>query len=328
MGLLMGLGLVLAAGITVLETGFLRLTYQDIQQVPDRVRVSQWYKLILQQDQVLGALRLAYGLFALVTVVGANVYLLPQNGVGIFALNVALCGLALVVLTRLVPQTYVLRQNTDFALGMTLMIRIVYMLFKFPAICVNGVATLLTAPFKHHFIYRPSMVMTADYAALVHRAEESVRQDDPAARSRVAMQHRLEEYAHVNVGHVMTPLEEIEAIDGDQPIEEMVDLVMESGAKRMILYQDNPDNIVGILHTNLFAKAVALAGGDLNAVDVMSAVSEPYLVSPNVQVIEQIRQFRQNRQNYALVRHRDGDILGGVSLNRLLQQVAHILDAE
>lgn len=327
-GFAIGFLLVFAAFVTILDTAFRRVSFRRIQEITDTKRLKLWQALLARQDHVLSALYVAYGLAVLLASSGFAWFFLPRDGLGIALALMMVFSFVLVVLTRILPQAYAQKQDPLFALEGGLAIRLVSLLFYVPAAALNMAGTALAALWKNHFVRRSALVMTADMATLAERSEEAGRALDPLSMQQQAMRRRLEHYSAVTLGEVMVPLDQMEAVDGSLPIEELVRVVLDSGAGRMVLYQDHPENIVGILHTTLFAKAVALAGGDLNAVDVMSAVSEPFYVSPQVPVYDQISQFRQQRRNYALVRNREGVVIGGVSLNRLLKQLAQVLDGQ
>lgn len=335
-GLVIGLCLILAASAIFCATGFKRVTMRDIDALAKAGNgaklAQQWRRMIMQQDKIVSTFLVAY-LFLVITLVTLMAYfwLTDFSLAGVFV-HIICVTVFILVTTYYIPKAYVLRQESGFILNATVLLQTIYAVFSVPAWIVtvlgNGIASL----FKNHFSAVKYLVAAEHDMNFIVRYRGIMAAQDPEGLKEAKEQRRmvksLEEYLDKRLSDVMLPIAEIPMIDGEQAMEELVEIVMNSQHPRMLMYQETPDQMVGILHVDLFIKAVALAEGDLNAVDLMSAISEPFFVPATRFVTEQIHQFKVSGQGFALIRDKQGKMVGGVSLDGLLEQTTLLLIRE
>ena len=116
-------------------------------------------------------------------------------------------------------------------------------------------------------------------------------------------------------------------MDAAMPVEELLEHVFSGEAKRILLYQDGPENIVGILHKSLLMKSFCLAEGDKEATDITSAISEPVFISEHISVLEQLQNFSIQQGQFVLVKDRDR-IKGAIDLETILEALSKELSRE
>jgi putative hemolysin len=117
-----------------------------------------------------------------------------------------------------------------------------------------------------------------------------------------------------HIGAIMTHRNDIYALDLDEPEAELRQRLAESPYSRVIVCRDGLDNIVGILRTTDILK-VALAGQHL---DIEKSLRPPLYVPEGVTITHLMENFRNARQQCALIVDEYGELQGMVTLTDVL----------
>jgi Mg2+/Co2+ transporter CorB len=104
--------------------------------------------------------------------------------------------------------------------------------------------------------------------------------------------------------------------------------VLASPHTRIPLYRDDADNIVGVLHAKDLLKAVAGAGGNLDALDVAALAREPWFIPDTTNLKDQLNAFLKRRSHFALVVDEYGALKGLVTLEDILEEIVGEIEDE
>lgn len=122
----------------------------------------------------------------------------------------------------------------------------------------------------------------------------------------------------VTVDDVMVPHNEIVGIDLDDDTAEIERIINQSEHTRLPVYQDDIDQIVGILHLRRLAN---LAQRSFDQDALRRLLIEPYFVPEGTPLSTQLVQFQRRRERIALVVDEYGDIQGIVTLEDILEEI-------
>ncbi|MEO0576111.1 MAG: HlyC/CorC family transporter [Pseudomonadota bacterium] len=123
----------------------------------------------------------------------------------------------------------------------------------------------------------------------------------------------------VTVDDVMVPHNDIIGIDLDDDLPRIVDIIGSSAHTRLPVYEDNIDQIVGVLHLrSLVRKGEQTA---LTKAFLRGAAREPYFVPEGTPLSVQLVQFQKRKARLALVVDEYGDIQGMVTLEDILEEI-------
>ena len=122
----------------------------------------------------------------------------------------------------------------------------------------------------------------------------------------------------VTVDDVMVPHNEIVGIDLDDDTAEIERIINQSQHTRLPVYQDNIDQVVGILHLRRLAN---LAQRSFDQDALRRLLIEPYFVPEGTPLSTQLVQFQRRRERIALVVDEYGDIQGIVTLEDILEEI-------
>ncbi len=129
------------------------------------------------------------------------------------------------------------------------------------------------------------------------------------------------------VEEVMLHRSGIEMIDAAMPPEDILAQILTSQHTRLPLFQDNQENIVGVIHAKDLLRAMhkLLAGDDdikgLAKFDVMRVAMEPYFIPETTTLDEQMRNFLKRKTHFALVVDEYGGLEGLITLEDILEEI-------
>ncbi|MBI4208479.1 MAG: HlyC/CorC family transporter [Deltaproteobacteria bacterium] len=127
---------------------------------------------------------------------------------------------------------------------------------------------------------------------------------------------RAFEFGPKKVKEVMIPYNKAIAIELRTPPEQLIELMTEAGHTRIPVYDENPDHVMGILHTkDLFNIAV-----HRELFHLIDLLRPPIYFEPNQSLEAAFREFQQTRTHMALVKER-GKIVGLVTLEDLIEEL-------
>ena len=140
----------------------------------------------------------------------------------------------------------------------------------------------------------------------------------------IPQQHRsillnLFELEQLTVADIMTPRGEIESIDIAAPIDSIKAQLATSFHTRVVVFENDPANIIGVLHQRrLVAQAF---GGEIDQATLHEQMSEPYFIPAATPIYTQLQFFRENRQRMGLVVDEYGEIEGLVTLEDIIEEL-------
>lgn len=125
----------------------------------------------------------------------------------------------------------------------------------------------------------------------------------------------------VEVREVMIHRRDMLMIDASLPSSQIVEQVLESPYTRIPLWQDERENIIGILHAKDVLRAVHGHEGDLDTLDLQLITTEPWFVPETTTLREQLNEFRNRRSHFAVVVDEYGTLMGLVTLEDILEEI-------
>ncbi len=122
----------------------------------------------------------------------------------------------------------------------------------------------------------------------------------------------------VTVDDVMVPHNEIVGINLDDSDEAIEATIAQSQHTRLPVYNDNIDQIVGILHLRQLANLIP---EKIDRASLMSLLTDPYFVPEGTPLSMQLVQFQRKHQRIAVVVDEYGDVQGIVTLEDILEEI-------
>lgn len=125
----------------------------------------------------------------------------------------------------------------------------------------------------------------------------------------------------ITVNHVMIHRKNLVTLNVQLPMTELLEKLTKCPYSRIPLWKDNPENIVGILHTKTFFRAIQGYNGSINKINIMSLTSAPWFIPETTCLLNQLQDFRKRREHFAIVVDEYGDLMGSVTLEDILEEI-------
>jgi len=139
-----------------------------------------------------------------------------------------------------------------------------------------------------------------------------------------AMMYKVLNFGDIEVSKVMTPLEKIEGVCLDCQDENTLDKFVETSRSRIPVIRRNPSlRVLGYVHIKDILKALS---SGLEKFDE-SFIRTPYIIPPDKKVGRLLREFQTGSSHIAFVSSSDGEIIGLITLEDILEElVGEIMD--
>jgi CBS domain containing-hemolysin-like protein len=125
---------------------------------------------------------------------------------------------------------------------------------------------------------------------------------------------------------IMTPSAEMICAEQKTSVPELIRLISEEGYTRIPVYQDNPDQIIGILHAKDLLR-VCSCGQDkeFNIKDLLNPAT---FISESKPITELLREFQLKKIHMAIVVDEFGGVRGLVTLEDVIEEIVGEIDDE
>jgi len=135
------------------------------------------------------------------------------------------------------------------------------------------------------------------------------------------MIHGVIELAETRVHEVMVPRIGIRAVEVSDSPEEVLDMIVRAGHSRLPVYQENLDNIVGILYAKDLLPYLKRDAGELSQIDIRSVVRPAVYVPETKAVDDLLREMRGARRHIAIVVDEYGGTAGLITLEDVVEEI-------
>jgi Mg2+/Co2+ transporter CorB len=275
-------------------------------------------KLLSSPEKMIGAVLLGN---TLVDVLAASlasalaIRLVGEVGV-VYATGVVT--ILIVIFAAVLPKTYALAYSDNVALLVAPIMRVIIIVLSPATRAIEFVVRWILK-------FTPS---SKDDEANILAAHEEIRgtidlqtKEGTVARHDANMLGGVLDLGELQVADVMVHRTKMETFDIDDPAQRIIDEILRSQYSRVPLWKDEPENIVGILHTKDLLSALARVSWDVTKLDLMSFAAEPWFVPDTTSLKDQLSQFLKRKAQMALVVDEYGEVQGLVTLEDILEEI-------
>jgi Mg2+/Co2+ transporter CorB len=280
-------------------------------------------KIRERKDRMIGALLGNNLVNILASALATSVLIKIFGQAGVIYATAAMT-VTVVIFSEVLPKTYALHDADGVAMKIA---PVVYLVIKIFAPITELVAQIVRWVLKL-FGVDISMVSAGSHMELLRGAIELHQGPEEETIQQRAMLRSILDLADVSVGEIMTHRRNVTMIDASQSPDKIITEVLESPYTRIPLWKDNPDNIIGVIHTKALLKEMQALGGKTSAIDVESIAAEPWFVPDTTTLYDQLQAFRQRREHFALVIDEYGSLMGVVTLEDILEEIVGDIDDE
>ncbi|GAB5387991.1 MAG: HlyC/CorC family transporter [Alphaproteobacteria bacterium] len=276
-------------------------------------------KLREKKDRMIGAILLGNNLVnILATSLTTSVLFKMVGEAGVVYATLVMTVLVL-IFAEVLPKTYAIQKADDAALKVARPISFI---------------TFVFAPVTEMIGWIVTRILIAIKAIDPHGVDEAHEEElrgaidlhgndggDPEDRQESKMMRSILDLADVETDAVMTHRSRLFMIDAGQPMEQIINQVLESPYTRIPVYEGDQDNITGVIHAKQLFMRLQEAGGDYDKVSLADVASDPWFVPDTANLFDQLQHFKQRREHFALVVDEYGSLLGVITLEDILEEI-------
>ncbi|MDP7005560.1 MAG: hemolysin family protein [Phycisphaerales bacterium] len=152
---------------------------------------------------------------------------------------------------------------------------------------------------------------------LLRSIEHSQREGGIPAEA-AEMLENVVDLSDTDVGEIMTPRTDIEGIECTNDISEIRKFVLESGRSRIPVFEENLDQIIGILYVK---DLVGFLGSEANGFELKNILRKPIVVPDTKPVQELLADFQTSEVHMAVVIDEYGGTAGLVTIEDVLEEI-------
>ena len=258
----------------------------------------------------VAAAYLAPGLSDVFSLLGLTPFV---SGVSAVVVTVAVVSVLAIVLGVFLPRAIASRHPSGTLEALAWPIRLVSLVLAPVVAALFGLTRILARPFGAS-PEAAALVTEEDLKALV----ETGQQQGVIEEGQRELIHSIFAFGEKVVHEVMVPRTDIVAVDVGTPLREVLEIVIGSGHSRIPVFQQNPDDIVGILYVkDLFRE---IAQGRLDA-PLRGLLRAAQFVPETKKVAELLREMQQQKVHLAIVVDEYGGTSGLVTIEDIVEEI-------
>ena len=234
--------------------------------------------------------------------------------------------LIILVFTEVLPKIYAFKNSEKVALLVaplfSVVIKILFPITFFVEHIVQFFSKLLKLDKKDY----SSMVQGIDAirgAIELHHEQGDVIKEDKD------MLGGILDLEHIEVSEIMKHRRDMETININLPKKEFVDKILKSPYSRIPVFEENPDNIIGVLHGKTLMRSINIEhNGEVENIDLKKIIVEPQFIPDSTSLKDQLISFRNKKSHFALVVDEYGSLLGLITLEDILEEIVGNIEDE
>jgi Mg2+/Co2+ transporter CorB len=275
-------------------------------------------RLIQDRERLIGALLLGNNLVNILASALATAFFLALFGQAGVAYATLVMTLIVLVFGEVLPKTLAITHPDRVSRAIAPLVRVVVAVFS---------PVVTAVQFIVQGVLRLAGWDTSKAQAVLSAADEIRGQVDLLhAEGAVVKSERdrlggLLDLGELDVSDVMVHRTNMRSINAAEPPDKIVDEILASPYTRMPLWEGEPENIVGIVHTKDVLRLMRAVRGDASKIDVRSVATEPWFVPDTTSVNNQLNAFLKRKAHFALVVDEYGEVQGLVTLEDILEEI-------
>lgn len=277
-------------------------------------RAASTLKLIENFDDSLGAILIGNNLVNIAASSISSVLVILLTG------SDDLTWVATIVITVLViffgetiPKITAKQNATRFSLKITPFVRFLSIVLMPLVKAVVWLVNLLTPKKELEEDEDDEDESIEELATIIETAEDEGVLDEDQKELLIA----AIDFADISAYEVMTARVDIDAIDIEDSMEEIMEMVNSTPFTRLPVYEDSIDNIIGVLHLNDLLKELAKN----DKADIRSILMEPVFVYRTTKLPSVLQALREANQHMAIVTDEYSGIDGIITMEDVLEEV-------
>lgn len=273
-----------------------------------------------QKERLIGAILLGNNFVNILASALATSLLMTIFGeTGVVYATLGMTVLVL-VFAEVLPKTYAINNAERMALAVSPVLRPLIFLL---APITDTVTKIVELTLKMFGVHLDRIEEDEDPDIELRGAIELQRQrtEEEEKAEAHAMLRSILDLADVDVSDIMVHRRNVMMIDAGQETAALVEEVLSSPYTCLPVWQETPDNIVGILHTKMLLRELNRCEGNMKEFTIENCMFEPWFIPESTTLFDQLQEFRRRREHFAVIVDEYGSLVGVVTLEDILEEI-------
>ena len=224
-----------------------------------------------------------------------------------FFVEVGLVTFLILLFGEILPKIYASRNNVKFASLMAYPIRVIDFIFSPISLPMRSITLAI-----HRNLGKQKSNLSVDQLsqALELTSEHDTTQEEQKILKGIVS------FGNTDTRQVMKPRIDIFALNIETKFSEIIPVIIENGYSRIPVYQDNIDQIKGILYVKDLLPHL-----DRKQFDWTTLLRDPFFVPENKKLDDLMLEFQDKKVHLAMVVDEYGGISGLISLEDIIEEI-------
>ena len=243
---------------------------------------------------------------------GSNISLETTHRISI-GIAFALITILHIVFGELAPKTIAIRYAERTTIALALPLQGFYYVFRPVIWSLNAFASLVLKMLGMGLVHEQDSHNEEEIRILLQQS----RKQGVINKSEHELLENVFKFDDKVAEQIMIPRTKVVAIDIDDPLEGIMDKIMEEGYSRLPVYKESVDNIVGILYAKDLLKLIK----NREQVDIKSLIRNPYFITERKPINEILKEFQRKRNHIAVVLDEFGGTAGIITMEDIIEEL-------
>ena len=282
------------------------------RQKKDSLSLAVAAKIVDDYENMLGAVLIGNNLANIAASSIATLIVMDLLGEGYAWVATLVMTLLVLVFGEIIPKVLAKQFAEQFCTAVAIPIYVLSVIFKPITIVMMAIINLLSKLWKSS-VADPDAVSEDDFENIIDIVEDEGVLDEEQCD---LLQNALD-FDTVLAYEVITPRVDMDALDIRDPYETNIRKINYSTYSRLPVYEDTPDNIIGILHLNHFYKEY-VKGERVNIRSLLLPVTYVHKTMPLPDVLEKMK---ETKCHMVIVLDEYGGTMGILTMEDVLEQL-------
>ncbi|MBI1939574.1 MAG: HlyC/CorC family transporter [Ignavibacteriales bacterium] len=314
--------LILSAFFSASETAFFSLDKKRIKELEKDYKIIGGYVQLLLDDTRRFIITLTIGKTLANTAAAIVSVMLAINYAAVIHISIEIALLiqifllttVVLIFCEIYPKKIAEKYPESFVRVSVIPLRWINILFSPFTLMLIGSIKFFSNKLK--LIKRKNGTVTSEISELTEFASD----DEKIKENEQELIRGIVDFKNVTAREIMTPRVDIAAVDIDVDFETLMKIITESGHSRIPLYENNLDNIIGII----FAKDLLpiLRNPELKkSLQIRTLAREAMFVPGTKLIIDLLHEFQDKKMHLGIVVDEYGGTAGLISLEDILEEI-------
>ena len=282
------------------------------RQQKDSLSLSIASKIVDDYENMLGAVLIGNNLANIAASSIATLIVLDLLGEGYAWVATLVMTVLVLIFGEIIPKVLAKQFAEQFCTAVAIPIYVLSLILKPITLILTGLIGLLSKLWESS-IADPDAVSEDDFENIIDIVEDEGVLDEEQCD---LLQNALD-FDTVLAYEVITPRVDMDALDIRDPYKTNIRKIEDSIYSRMPVYEDTPDNIIGILHLNHFYKEF-VKGERVNIRSLLLPVTYVHKTMPLPDVLEKMK---ETKSHMVVVLDEYGGTMGILTMEDVLEQL-------